>query len=224
MEENIGEYLKKLRKEAGLTLTELQEQTGVSTSHLSKIERNQRKLKPKTMEKVAEPLNVSYELLMQKAGYIDLTNLKGMLNEQSEVTGSLTVNKQKEFEIIPVLKLILKNSPIFDQQNTVGYKKVSYEKVKDGQFFFLKIQDNSMMNNRIQKDDLVLVRKQSEFEDGDMLIVIPTKSNKAIVRRVYSINNNNLILQTDNPEYKPLVLKQNEVEIIGKAIEVRFDL
>lgn len=89
MEDNeFGNYVKGIRKTAGITLLELQNQSGVSQPYLSNIENGKRGIPtPDILNKIAGPLGVSYAHLMHKAGYwndsevqedaeIDLSSLK----------------------------------------------------------------------------------------------------------------------------------------------------
>lgn len=68
----FGKYLKKLRKERGLTIRELEELAGVSNSYISQIELGQRSVpSPDILKKLAEPLGVTYSDLMYEAGYLE---------------------------------------------------------------------------------------------------------------------------------------------------------
>lgn len=68
----FGRYLKTLREEKGLTLTELSKLSGTSHPYLSQIE-NGRKGVPssKVLKKLSEPLAVPYMELMYKAGHVE---------------------------------------------------------------------------------------------------------------------------------------------------------
>jgi SOS regulatory protein LexA len=67
----FGNYLKKLRKENGLTIRQLTEKSGVSNAYLSQLETGKRGIpKPEILAKLHGPLNVGYDELMEKAGYI----------------------------------------------------------------------------------------------------------------------------------------------------------
>ncbi|MDG5788761.1 helix-turn-helix domain-containing protein [Evansella sp. AB-P1] len=62
----IGERVKKYRKEAGMTLTELAEKAGVAKSYLSALERNiQTNPSVQFLEKVAAVLNISIDHLIK---------------------------------------------------------------------------------------------------------------------------------------------------------------
>lgn len=222
MKNNIGKYIKQLRNKQQLSLGKLAKKSGVSKSHLSRIERDVRGVTPELIKKIAKPLNTTYEFLMAKAGYINIENLKSLINAESKLEGSLTVEHPKEIEIIPVLNCILPGNSLFDQEHICDYKKVPYEDIKGGDFFYFKISDNSMINNRIRKEDLALVQKQSSVEEGEIAVVMIDASN-AQIRKIYKTDNK-IILQADNPKYEPIILSQSKVEIIGKVIKVSFNL
>jgi len=71
MEESFGTYLKNLREEKGLTINQLAAAAGISGSQISRLENGLRGIpKPATLRKIAEATDVSYELLMDQAGYL----------------------------------------------------------------------------------------------------------------------------------------------------------
>ncbi|WP_017727770.1 helix-turn-helix domain-containing protein [Halalkalibacterium ligniniphilum] len=64
----IGEQVKKLRLEKGLSLSELAEKAGVAKSYLSSIERNiQSNPSIQFLEKIAAVLDVSVEALLNES-------------------------------------------------------------------------------------------------------------------------------------------------------------
>jgi transcriptional regulator with XRE-family HTH domain len=70
-EQEFGEYMKSLRKSAGLTLAELGEKLGLSHSYLSQIETGKKSIpSPDILKKLAELLGKNYVELMDAAGYL----------------------------------------------------------------------------------------------------------------------------------------------------------
>jgi transcriptional regulator with XRE-family HTH domain len=63
MKESFGEYIKKLRVEHGLTLTQLAAYLGIDSGALSKIENGKKKLDEKILPRVAERFNLDFEEL-----------------------------------------------------------------------------------------------------------------------------------------------------------------
>jgi transcriptional regulator with XRE-family HTH domain len=63
MKESFGEYIRKLRVENGLTLTQLAAYIGIDSGALSKIENGKKKLDEKVLPKIAEKFNLDLEVL-----------------------------------------------------------------------------------------------------------------------------------------------------------------
>lgn len=78
----IGKYIKKLRKERGLSMRALETYSGVSHGYISHIERGLRHPSSKTLQKLAKPLRVEPEELLIQAGYIKRKNGIGATVEQ----------------------------------------------------------------------------------------------------------------------------------------------
>lgn len=76
---NFGEYIKELRNDKALSQRELSEKSGVSNAEISRIESGERKKpSPHALKALAPFLGVSYEQLLQKAGYIsEIVDHKG---------------------------------------------------------------------------------------------------------------------------------------------------
>ncbi|MRN57022.1 helix-turn-helix domain-containing protein [Paenibacillus monticola] len=71
MKAEFGDYLKQLREAKGLTINHLATAAGISGSQISRIENGLRGVpKPDTLRKIAQAIEVSYEELMEHAGYL----------------------------------------------------------------------------------------------------------------------------------------------------------
>ncbi|MDR7238770.1 helix-turn-helix domain-containing protein [Neobacillus drentensis] len=69
---SFGEYLKQLRKNMSISQRELAEKSGVSNAEISRIETGGRqKISPDVLRAIAPILEIPYEELMDKAGYIN---------------------------------------------------------------------------------------------------------------------------------------------------------
>jgi len=78
----LGERLRSLREERGLTLTDAAEKTGLTVSHLHYIEKDARRPKPEYLNRLARFYGVLVEDLYALAGYTpagDLPNLPAYL-------------------------------------------------------------------------------------------------------------------------------------------------
>ncbi len=68
--QNLGNAVKQQRNRIGLTLVDLAAKSGVSTSHLSRIEKAQRYPSASILRKIAKPLGLEEEELFNLAGYL----------------------------------------------------------------------------------------------------------------------------------------------------------
>lgn len=68
---DFGLFLKRLRNEKNMTIRQLELYSKVSNAYLSQLENGKRGIpSPEILDKLSKPLGVSYEELMEKAGYI----------------------------------------------------------------------------------------------------------------------------------------------------------
>ena len=63
MEANFGEYIRTLRTQSGLTLTQLGAKLGIDSGALSKIETGKKKFDENCLPKLAEAFNLDLETL-----------------------------------------------------------------------------------------------------------------------------------------------------------------
>lgn len=69
---DLGKYIKQLRESNFLSIRQLSQLSGVSNSYISQVENGKRGTPTSDiLEKLAPHLNVSYEALMEMAGYIN---------------------------------------------------------------------------------------------------------------------------------------------------------
>ncbi|WP_054704849.1 helix-turn-helix transcriptional regulator [Bacillus sp. JCM 19041] len=70
--EEFGLYIKELRKSKKMTIRQVELYSGVSNSYLSQLENGKKGIpSPKVLKKLSKAMKVSYEMLMQKAEYIE---------------------------------------------------------------------------------------------------------------------------------------------------------
>lgn len=143
-----------------------------------------------------------------------------LVDDEQEIDFSLLKEKTEPVSQIPILGVIRAGEPIYALENIIGYRSVERERIKNGEYFYLLVKGDSMLGSRIMDGDLVLVRCQEEVENGE-IAVVSMEREEATLKRVYRTNGQ-LILQPDNPKYKPLVFDKGDVRILGKVIEVVF--
>jgi transcriptional regulator with XRE-family HTH domain len=246
IEEDFGSLLRRKRKEKGFTLSELEEKTGISISHLSRAERNERKLSVKYIQRIANVLSIDEKFLLSKAGYIKSlrglveyihlhkempTNLydlpKHVLTEYLEeiIKHSLRSSNPTSYETIQVCEM----SPDFNLDNfenkdtLIDYKKVETSEIigLNGPIY-LKVNKPDSFIDGINKGDLILISQTNSAKDKSInLIYIENKG--VMLRRLFELDDHYLV-QGNNTGEKPILIKKSEITILGVAIELRRDL
>ena len=80
--------------------------------------------------------------------------------------------------------------------------------------FTLHVSGESMINAGIYDGDYVIVQKQSNAKNGDIVVAM-TEENEATIKRFYK-ENGHIRLQPENDTMDPIIL--NNCTILGKAI------
>ena len=76
---DIGEFIRDLRRTAGVSLRQLAERAGVSNPYLSQIERGLRKPSAEVLAQIASALRVSTPVMYLRAGLLDAKDGQGVL-------------------------------------------------------------------------------------------------------------------------------------------------
>lgn len=124
---------------------------------------------------------------------------------------------------IKVLGRVAADVPIEAIEDVIDYEEIPEEMAKNGEYFGLKIQGDSMYP-RIIDGDVVIVRRQSYAANRDIVIVL-INGDDGTCKQYYRFDDH-IELKPFNPMYKPLVFTKEEVDrlpvqILGKVVELR---
>lgn len=125
--------------------------------------------------------------------------------------------------IINVLGRVAAGIPLEAIEDIIDTEEISEEMAKTGEFFGLQI-DGDSMEPRMQKGDVVIVRKQEDAESGDIVIAM-INGDDATCKRLRKYRDG-IELISNNPSYEPMFFSNEEimskpVKIIGKVVELR---
>jgi len=106
MNETLGNYLKRVRKQRSLTLREVEGNTAISNAYLSQLENDKiASPSPTILHKLAECYGVSYERLMKLTGYPVNEEGQKPVSRPSDDFDNLTAEeKEKVVEYMQFLK------------------------------------------------------------------------------------------------------------------------
>ena len=134
-----------------------------------------------------------------------------------------SLNQTKEMLNIPIIGEVCAGNGILAEENIIEYTGIDESIAKRGLFFGLKIKGDSM-TPEIPDKSTVIVRQQPDVESGEIAIVFIEDTSEGVCKAVYK-KNNDIILQSVNTSYPPLVFPNGEgVQIIGKVFECRIKI
>lgn len=198
------ENLKLLRKQKNITMKQLGEIIGVSESAVSQYENGKRQPDQTTLIKIADYFNVPIDYILR--------------------TNTTTYNLNKSVMRIPVLGIVAAGIPIEAIENIIDYEEISSEQINPNfDYFGLKIKGDSM-SPRIQDGDVVIVRKQSDVDSGDVAIVC-VNGDSATCKQIKK-HTEGISLIPYNTSHEVKFYSNQEIEslpisIIGKVVELR---
>lgn len=199
---NMGERIKQLRLQKGLTQEELGKYIGVQKSAIRKYEKGAvTNLKRSSIETLAKLFNVTPSYLM----CIDDDYKNNIINDK---------------RAFPLLGTVKAGYDYLASENVISYISID-KKVSDPEnYFALKVVGDSMQPI-LYEDDIIIVHRQSDVENGQIAIIL-VDNEEATVKKVMKYDDH-IELIAFNSYYPPKKLdKKSNFQIIGKVSEARI--
>lgn len=166
---------------------------------------------------------------MARTGHLnDLANYFGvslheLVNEDLSKKKLQNIQAVSNIVIIPVLGEIACGDPITAEENIEEYRERPADNLPHGDLFYLRAHGDSM-EPKIPDKSYVLIREQADVENGEIAAVLVNGDTEATLKKVRKLNDV-VLLEALNDAYEPYVIsKYNPAHILGKAVEVSFEL
>lgn len=189
----IGDMIAKVRKEKGITKTELARLTQINIGHLTHIEKGERNPSHKALKNICRALDIPYQQLMY--------TYDKQISEEQESYGLINhISYNKVPAVNNVDSFIDCPSSVPSASLAIKINDISMEpSLKKGTYAFVEF--NSLLNNK----DIGLF----------------SLDNEIIIRRFYN-KKNKIILKADNKEVADMdVTNSTSFYIIGKILNAK---
>lgn len=128
---------------------------------------------------------------------------------------------------IPVLGRVAAGIPIEAITDIEDWEEIPQSIAKTGEYFALKIAGKSM-EPRMMDGDVVIVRRQSDVDSGDIAVVL-VNGNDATVKQISKSDAGLTLIGWNLSVYTPRTYNKKEckelpVSILGKVVEIRGKL
>lgn len=171
---------------------------------------------PPSVREICSNLEIKSTSTVHK--YLKELEEKGYIVRGENLNRSIRLADPKSNSVkVPLMGTVAAGMPILAVENIEEYipYKSSYS---SDELFALKVKGESMINIGMYEDDIIIVRKTSYAENGQ--IVVALVDDEATVKRFYR-ENGHFRLQPENDSMEPIIV--NEVSILGKVIALIRD-
>ncbi len=132
------------------------------------------------------------------------------------VPGLEAINEDLDAELstlieIPLLGKITAGKPIERIEDNEQVKVPANMVRKDT--YALKVCGHSMIDDNIQDGDIVIIEKRLSAENGQSVVALI--NNEQVTLKKFYIEADGIRLQPANPEMEAILLKNEEVEVLG---------
>lgn len=177
----IEQYIQEYQKENGLSPSYRKIMNEVNMSSLSLVQR--------------------YVIELEKKGRIKRTNI-----------GNIAVPtrlKKGETTSTPLVGRVACGQPNFAVEDIEGSYALPRDIFGAGDLFMLRAFGNSMIDIGIEEGDLLVLRKQTYAEDGD--IVVALVGEDTTLKRFYK-KDNRIVLHPENKEMRDIIVKECAIQ------------
>ncbi len=192
---SIGENIKKLRLERGITQDVLGERIGVTGKAVSAWELGSKTPRMGALQRLADFFGIS----------------KSELIEESRRPAAVH---------IPVLGRVAAGAGCIADDNIEGYEIAPADMLSSGeQYIFLNVKGDSM-SPKIEEGDRLLVQLQSSVDSGSYAIVLIDNEDGVVKKVRYTSDRIELI--SENPYYPPRIFEGGEVSRVSVVGLVKY--
>lgn len=176
---------------------------------------------PPTVREVAK--NLGYKSPNNARQHLLLIEHKGYIRINSGKARGIEIivgGRSDEYDEsgVPLIGSVAAGLPITAIENIDGYITLDRSLFKGNDLFALRVKGNSMVGMGILHDDIVVIRKKTNAENGEVVVVII--DGDATLKR-FIRDRATILLRAENPDYADIVLSSiNSIQIAGKLIGV----
>lgn len=172
---------------------------------------------PPAVREICEAVNLkstssvhSHLETLEKNGYIRRDPTKPRAIEIMDDGFNLT---RREIVNVPIVGTVTAGQPILAVENLEGYFPLLAEFMPKKETFMLKVKGDSMVNVGIFEGDKILVERQPDAENGDIVVALIDDS---VTVKTYYKEDGYFRLQPENDRMEPIILPN--LNIIGKVV------
>ena len=180
-----------------------------------------RKTNKMSQDELAEKLGYKSFTTVQKwedgTAFPRVSTLKKIADiSDIDVDHLLNLNVRTDQVAVPILGEVKAGYNLYANEDIYGYEYCNNKEYGPGEYFYLKVKGDSMIDLRIGEGDIVYVKKQDYLDDKDVGVFL-LDNNEVTIKKA-SIGKNTITLKAANPNYPDRKFKNDEVKVLGKVL------
>lgn len=212
----LGRFLKEARSQKKMTITDLENESGINRADIHRLEGGQKKrLNPFQLVSLAEALEINLIDLYILVGFISKKAITDFVKKKTDeriseqlkiisYTGAIKIPIFEDFE--NALELIKNSEPI---------KYTTLFLNEDTEYVGVIIKDDTL-SPLIYKDSIVILEKTKNIKNGDLAVF--SIDNVFYMRRFFE-KNKTIILSHIDSSYEPIIItSSSNFKTYGKLV------
>ena len=202
---DVADRIRAVAKEKGIIVSKMLSDCQLAKNTLINFKTSMPKAD--NLSKIAEYLDVSVDYLL---GTTDIPDRLGK---------NLRAVEAAPQTMLPVYGFVSAGRGLFADNEIIGYESADC-KYGNGEYIWVEVSGDSMSPD-IKDGDLVLLRRQTSVDNGDVGIFLVDGENGYIKKVHYS--ENYIMLESFNPFYPPMEFRGADVQrvrVIGKVVRL----
>lgn len=139
---------------------------------------------------------------------------RGLIDKKSGTCRSLTIDNPTRSVSVPLVGQVAAGIPILAEENVEEFIDIPQSIFFEKELFMLTVKGDSMINIGIFDGDKVVVKSQSEVNNGEVAVVLVDKDTATVKR--YYLEEDCVRLKAENPDYPDIICHQ--ATVLGKVI------
>lgn len=146
--------------------------------------------------------------------YLGKLRARGFLSKEDNKKRAVSIGRSATVTI-PLIGMVTAGQPIFAYENYEDYYAFPAGEFRGESLFMLRVKGTSMIDANIFDGDKIIVRRQQDAADGD--IVVALTEDSATVKRIF-YRDGKVVLHPENTTMSDMVFEPDEISVLGKVV------
>lgn len=146
--------------------------------------------------------------------YLGKLRARGFLSKEDNKKRAVSIGRSATVTI-PLIGMVTAGQPIFAYENYEDYYAFPAGEFRGESLFMLRVKGTSMIDANIFDGDKIIVRRQQDAADGD--IVVALTEDSATVKRIF-YRDGKVVLHPENTTMSDMIFEPDEISVLGKVV------